>query len=69
MLTCELGLTVGAHKTLLMPWLIPIGHATFRQGLKTQVKIYRNEMFFLGQFRFIKFQFYFNVFLIHFNIL
>lgn len=36
MLTCELCLTAGAHKTLLMPRLIPIGHATFRQGLKTQ---------------------------------
>lgn len=36
----ELCRTVGAHKTLLMPRLIPIGHATFGQGLKTQVVIY-----------------------------
>lgn len=39
MLTCQLCLTVGAHETLLMPWLVPIGHTTFSQGLKiTQVK-------------------------------
>lgn len=34
MLTRQLRLTAGAHKTLLMPRLVPIGHATFSQGLK-----------------------------------
>lgn len=49
MLTCELCLTAGAHKALLMPRLIPIGHATFRQGLKTQVIINK-----LGDFFFFR---------------
>lgn len=40
MLTCELRLTAGAHKTLLMPRLIPVGHTTFGQGLKTQAIIH-----------------------------
>lgn len=35
MLTRQLRLTVCAHKTLFMPWLIPIGHATFSQSLFT----------------------------------
>lgn len=34
MLTRQLRLTAGAHKTLLMPRLVPISHATFGQGLK-----------------------------------
>lgn len=45
-LTCELCRTVGAHETLLMPRLIPIRHATFGQGLKTQVTIYQTWMIF-----------------------
>jgi len=36
-LTRQLCLTAGAHKTLLMPWLIPIGHTTFSQSLKRKV--------------------------------
>lgn len=35
MLTRQLRLTIGAHKTLLMPRLVPIGHTTFSQGLFT----------------------------------
>lgn len=35
-LTCQLCLTVSAHKTLLVPRLVPVGHAAFSQGLKTK---------------------------------
>lgn len=34
-LTGQLRLTVGAHETLFMPRLVPIGHSTFSQGLFT----------------------------------
>lgn len=35
MLTGKLCLTAGAHETLLMPRLVPVGHTTFSQGLFT----------------------------------
>lgn len=35
MLTCQLCLAVGAHEALLMPRLVPVGHATFGQRLFT----------------------------------
>lgn len=34
MLTRQLRLAAGAHKTLLVPGLVPIGHPTFSQGLR-----------------------------------
>lgn len=35
-LTGQLCLTVSAHKTLLVPRLVPIGHTAFSQGLETK---------------------------------
>lgn len=35
-LTRQLCLTAGAHKTLLVPWLLSIGYATFSQSLKSE---------------------------------
>lgn len=33
-LASKLDFTACAYKALLMPWLIPIGHTTFSQGLR-----------------------------------
>lgn len=38
-LTRQLRFTVGAHKTLPVPRLVPVGHTAFGQGLRMRQKV------------------------------